>query len=553
MAITPERRAQIDALLQQRRTAQPTGMTPARRAEIDAMLAKRTAQPAQPAGPNGVLGVASGFGKTIADAPRQFAESGQTIGKALSNSALGKFFQRNVTNPLVGLLAPDQQKRLGQVVGGAQQIQEASTAPIQSLQRNTGAEKIGEAAANIGMLLAPGGIAKQGAAALAPKLPQLGRFAQPVARGITEGIAGAGITAGQTGDLGQAAKGGALDFALTAGLGALGKGVEAAGGALKPATVKATGEVTSIPSRLINSIIKPGKNAFSFGKNPGKVVADLGIVGNSEDELLQNIIQRRNSIGEQIGQTISSIGLRKNIPVATVFKPLDEAITTAKKLSRTNAPLISRLEALRGDLQDVIGGPQRRFLDAKQAFDLKREIGSMSKWTGQAFDNDINQARVGVYRNLRKAIEDAAPIGADGLTLRQLNEQWGNLTEAASALENRLATIQRTNMVSLPDIGAIGAGGIAGGPLGAISGYLVRNIAGSPAVKTRVAARLATILKGIEKADQDILKEFVPTIANDFARLQSEEQSKFIEALPSLAKLLRAGINPASIQSGQSE
>lgn len=424
--MSPERRAQIDAMLQQRRTAQPTGMTPERRAEIDAMLAQRTAQPA---GPTGALGVASGFGKTIIDAPRQFAESGSSIGKKLSDSAFGQFFQRNVTAPLVGLLAPDQQKRLGQVANAGQQIVGASTAPVEALQRRTDAEKLGETAANVGMLLAPGGIAKQGAAALAPKLPQLGRFAQPVARGIAEGVSGAGITAGQTGDLGQAAKGGALDFAITGGLGALGKGISAAtegrklslpGQSVDIATKNAARRLgVNLPASSLteNNFVKlVEQNAASGigGKGFTKKVDDaVRVINGFADDLVKKA--GRVTSPEEAGKIISG-GLdsfRKG------FINAKEELYQAARIDKGMGTLIPQdsVDFIRPIMDDLISAAEAGGDVPQLAFWTKKLAGL----TGQTFKNgDIADARKILKNSLRPAAIDLSAVRA---LIRDLNQR----------------------------------------------------------------------------------------------------------------------------------
>lgn len=223
MAISPQRMAEIQAMMQQGAQAPTTGgMTAQRRAEIEAMI-KQQQQPQQEGTP-GVRGFLSGLVKTIVDAPRQFAESGQTIGRALSQSGPGQFIAENITRPLINLLPEQAQQNIGQAASAARQVSDVSTTQSEALKRTGTAERAGETAANIGMFFLPGGAVGRGARALegTAALSKLGKFAAPVARGIAEGTASTAIAAGQTGSLKEGAKAGLADLGVNVALGSLG-------------------------------------------------------------------------------------------------------------------------------------------------------------------------------------------------------------------------------------------------------------------------------------------------------------------------------------------
>lgn len=379
------------------------------------------------------------------------------------------------------------------------------------------------------------GLAKGGVQALKPTL---GAFARGGAAAGGLGSAGSaiqqeGITPGKA--VGQIAGGALLGGLTGAAIPAVGRAV----GKAAQTVGKAAGEtVKTLPERFINNILRPPSKAFRFGKNPGRVVSELGIIANSEEELAQGISKKIPEIGGQIEQIMGRLDQSPKIEVNKIFAPLDEAITKAQKFKRTNQPLITRLESLRDDLKEIVGGKVEK-ITPQQAFEIKKQIGQVSKWTGQAFDAELNQARVGVYSNLKKAIErEAGLLTADGKGLRKLNEIYGNLIEAQSAIENRIGVSQRNNMISLPDIGALSVGATLSGGPGAIGLFLLKRAVGTVTFKTRAAA----ILAKLTQEQKQVLDEIMPSLAPLIEEMPKGEIGKFIDALPSLTTLIRNGV-----------
>jgi len=148
----------------------------------------------------------------------------------------------------------------------------------------------------------------------------------------------------------------------------------------------------------------------------------------------------------------------------------------------------------------------------------------------------VNQARVGVYSNLKKAVENNvdAPI-------KKLNQQYSNLVEAASALENRMAVRQRNQLIGLGDIGFAATAGVAAGGPGIAIGFALRKALGTVAAKTRIASKLQAIMNKLDDSDKQLLDDVLPKIEADISEMKPEEVEKFIDFLPILAKMLRAG------------
>lgn len=93
--------------------------------------------------------------------------------------------------------------------------------------------------------------------------------------------------------------------------------------------------------RLINSLIKPLAKDFSYGKNPGRTVSEMGITGNSMDDLANNISTARKDVGQKLSETTASLDGKVKLDVSDALKPIDDAMEQAAKSN--NQPLLKRL------------------------------------------------------------------------------------------------------------------------------------------------------------------------------------------------------------------
>ena len=280
--------------------------------------------------------------------------------------------------------------------------------------------------------------------------------------------------------------------------------------------------------KIVNSLVKPLLKDFAYGKNPGRAIAEEGITGNNLEHLSQNISNRRGEIGKEIGSLSSRLDAtadtaaeaggrgRQVLQLEGSLKPIDEAMQTAAKTN--NSTLLNRLQQVKEALTDnltlgeadgaptiVKGNP--RNLDAAnfaQAFDLKRQIGDMTQWTGNASDDKlVNGALKKIYGGVKEAINTTA-ANVDPQTaarLKVLNEKYADLTSAEVATKYRDKIDSRQNLVSLK-------AGVAGGTAALLAAPFTGGLSiptvliglgaagaekalGSTAVKTRVAAWLA--------------------------------------------------------------
>jgi hypothetical protein len=332
----------------------------------------------------------------------------------------------------------------------------------------------------------------------------------------------AGIAGGLMSPIGQIGAGAAkapmtlMNLAKLAGAGALAGGAyspsdnfgdmgQRAGQAGVSAVIPGAGKMVStlaskIPNksalagRIVNSLIKPLKKDFAYGKNPGLAVAQEGIIANNFDELAEKIGQRRQEVGKQIGGVIKNT--KEMIDVRGILRPIDVALAKARQASNTNASLITRLEGLREDLRSIVGGKDLQLATPQLAFKMKQKVGDLTKWTGNVSDDQsVNKSLKMVYGRLKQRIENVIP------TIKSLNDRYADLTSAEVATKYRDVILQRQNMISLGAtqaglgsalITAIATGGqtVPSILIGIGAGGLAQATK-SPAVKTRIAAMLA--------------------------------------------------------------
>jgi hypothetical protein len=273
-----------------------------------------------------------------------------------------------------------------------------------------------------------------------------------------------------------------------------------------------------LSGRIINSLISPLLKDFSYGKNPGLGVAREGIVANSLDDLAIKIGGKRNQLGKEIGNVMKR---NKSIVNTTgVLRPLDVALRYARKAPNINKNLISRLEGTREDLRGIIGGKDVKLSTASLAFEMKKQIGDLTKWTGAPSDDKVvNKALKMVYGRLKERIEKVVP------EVKDLNERYANLVSAEVATLYRDKIASRQNMVGLAPKILSGGGAIyglsTGNPEAIIAGIAVLGadkVLASPAFKTRLASGLMK-MSNVDKAR--IFKAY-PAIKNEITRVMNE-------------------------------
>lgn len=254
-------------------------------------------------------------------------------------------------------------------------------------------------------------------------------------------------------------------------------------GAGKDATVN---QLSQLDSRIINSLIKPGKNSFAYGKNPGRAVAQEGLAAGSLDDLGQKVTTRKQEVGQQLEQTLAEGS--GSINIADTLTVIDDAIEEASKFAGTNKALTTRLNTLKADLVNRFGNSKS--MTPQQAAIAKREIGALAKWTGNASDDEVvNGVTQKVYGRINEQINDAVPDVAN------LNNRYGDLLAAEKAIEYRIQAQEKLNVVGLGDLitglgvtapATVASGGVAG-LLAGVSAVALKKAIQSPRGKTTLA------------------------------------------------------------------
>lgn len=297
-------------------------------------------------------------------------------------------------------------------------------------------------------------------------------------------------------------------------------GVGTAVGALIPggfAAKEAAGVISKETApTIINSLIKPLLKDFSYGKDPGRAVAQEGIIANTFDGLIEGISRRRATIGQEIGALNQNLQGKAKLSLESAFKPIDSAMEEAAKSN--NPTLLKRLQAVKEALtnnlalgKDELGqptivnnGPKNlKTASFDDAFKIKKDIGDLTQWTGNLTDDKlVNKALKQTYGAVKDIYNQTAKM-VDKPTaqkLETLNEKYADLTSAEIAAKYRDKINARQNILSLGNklatAGAVGTAILTGqGSLGTIlagvGGAVLDKAMGSTAVKTRIASWLA--------------------------------------------------------------
>lgn len=299
--------------------------------------------------------------------------------------------------------------------------------------------------------------------------------------------------------------------------------------------------------RFINSLIKPKQADFSYGKDPGRTVSEMGITGNSLPDFVNNITTAKQGVGQQLGAIYSAPENAKVVINATPeIDKIDTAISDAAKGGKNNQSIVNQLQNIKDAILyehgvDANGsiiriGDVPRDLSAlspQEAQDLIQHVADQTQFTGRPSDDKIvNGVLKSIYGGIRDKIN--AGVSVNSPDVEKLNQQYADLTSAEIATRNRNAIIQRSNMTSpialskpLGTGAAITAALLTGGATaipavlaGATSAALEKAME-TTAVKTRIAAWLgsqspSTITALIQKnpAIKETLYRLVPKLSS---------------------------------------
>lgn len=305
---------------------------------------------------------------------------------------------------------------------------------------------------------------------------------------------------------------------LTPGAGAAIGAAIPAGGAALAAGTRAVGKFAQNQApRVINSLIKPLMKDFSYGKNPGRAVAEEGIVANTFDELETAIRNRRQEIGREIGAIGDTISTKPAIRVNRSLDVLDDAMKEAASMN--NPTLLSRLQQVKLAITDVLEpivdetgkvairstGPRKlENLTFAETRDILRDIGDMTQFTGNPSDDKlVNSALKRIYGSIKEESLNYARKTNPQLAAQfeKLTEKYADLTSAEVATKYRDKILERQNLIGLsPQMAGIATGiitlvstGGAAAPavIAGLGGAALDKLLTTPGFKTRLAAMLS--------------------------------------------------------------
>jgi hypothetical protein len=205
---------------------------------------------------------------------------------------------------------------------------------------------------------------------------------------------------------------------------------------------------------------------LKFGRNPAEAITrEPGLSGLTVDSLHEGVTQRMHELGQVIDSTLDTPeNQAKTISIEPI---IDRAAKDAKAspIAKLNPGLSDRIDGLVDNMKSQFGSLDKNPLEAAQ---FKRDIGSATKWTGQAFDNEANQFLVDVYRGVKDEVNKAVP------ETKGYNERYADLLGAQKALQRRI--VFDTNRAFSPGRALLGAGG---GALGTLAGGMHGGLAGA--------------------------------------------------------------------------
>lgn len=291
--------------------------------------------------------------------------------------------------------------------------------------------------------------------------------------------------------------------------------------------------------RFINSLIKPKQADFSYGKDPGRTVSEMGITGNNLNDFAHNINTTKNDVGEKLGAIYSApenAGIR--IDANPEITKIDEAIKNAAKGGKENQGIVTALQNTKDAILyehqvnadgviEKVGTTPRDLssLSPKEVFDLKKVVAEQTKFTGKPSDDKtVNSVLKNIYGGLKEKLNTT--LGVNNPEIIDLNQKYADLTSAELATRNRDAIIRRSDLVSNPIKIGIATTILSGGMtipavLAGAGASMLDKALESTAVKTRIAAWLGSaepsaITKLIQQnpAIKTTLYRLVPKLGN---------------------------------------
>ncbi len=235
--------------------------------------------------------------------------------------------------------------------------------------------------------------------------------------------------------------------------------------------------------KILTTIIKPSKADLADGFKIATVTKNR--LGGTLKQMAQKTEDRISSLAKQLSTKIKGSDTPVDIN-QIARKTVDKLL---KDKTRQFGEVRGVRRAIEGLQAEILEVTPSGIVDLAEAQAIKQAAGRKGAWVFGNADPDaraVEKVYTAFYRNLRRAIEKAAPPG-----VQNLNNRLSNLIPVQHAIIRRIPVAERNNAISLPDVIAGGFGFI--NPAGfAILG--ARRLAASGrfgAFLTRAGERLA--------------------------------------------------------------
>jgi hypothetical protein len=249
---------------------------------------------------------------------------------------------------------------------------------------------------------------------------------------------------------------------------------------------------------MYNNVLGTKGADLAYEGNPGRGVAQEGIVAGSRKALLEKINEKLSIRGPQIEEVLNlpqNAGLRLDLAKA-INSPLDEAISTGRQGVTPDATL-SRLTQTQRELTmerdagtgEYTGQPKNLSrMSPLEANRMKRGIQDRANYDNPEYDEAVNntlrQAARGAKEQVNTAVPEVAPF----------NQRVADLSGARDALSLRVSRrLSNPPSTGFKDVAPAVGGLVIGGPKAAAVGVVGRNVLTSVPFKTATAQGLYRI------------------------------------------------------------
>lgn len=273
-----------------------------------------------------------------------------------------------------------------------------------------------------------------------------------------------------------------------------------------------------ISARIHNMMVRLPTKAYTYGKDPLKVLKDEKIVANTLTDYAQKAQDRLTQRSAELQDAVKNSD--KTVDISDIMdKHINDAVKSAKGSLQDRSAILDKLDYMKSKLAKKYGDLSN--IPIQKAVKLYRQLADDFPFSGNTEENIMAKTAHKMYHDIGAAVDVAHPEIAD------LNQKVSGLIDITKAVNNRVAVESRNNPVGL--IGtilgsAVGAhgGGIVGGMEGGVATALALKGLSSPAVLTRVA--------------------------NAMARMSEIDRGAVFKSYPQLAKLLNGRLPKAPVE-----